>query len=59
MLPSFLSNFIWGEEEEEANAKDEETLVHSATEEAGDWLVITCQMSSEHGEPVSILASAP
>ena len=58
MLPSFLSNFIWGEEEE-ANAKDEETLVHSATEEAGDWLVITRQMSSEHGEIAFILASAP
>ena len=58
MLPSFISNLIWGEEKEEEAEEEEavkgkvgceEALELSATEEAGDWIVISCQIPSERG----------
>ena len=51
MLPSFLTNLFWaqsqeGEREETANNGCGALAVeHTASEEAGDWLLITTQRS--------------
>ena len=43
MLPSVVSNFIWGIPN--TDETDEVVLKHTASEEAGDWLLITPENS--------------
>lgn len=47
MLSSLISNLIWGSSEpepaEENGGAGDTEIEHSASEEAGDWLLITCQ----------------
>ncbi len=40
MLPSFVSNLIWGPPAEEESGGA--SLEHSTSEEPGDWLLISC-----------------
>lgn len=46
MLPSFVSNLIWGESKEDETANEEEVVEHTVSEEAGDWLVIDCSCTA-------------
>lgn len=46
MLSSLLSNLLWGSQEEPAGTPEAE-IEHSASEEAGDWLVITAARPGE------------
>ncbi len=47
MLPSFVSNLIWGEESQNA-AKQQQGLsvepefVHTVNEEQDEWMIIEC-----------------
>lgn len=47
MLPSVISNFIWGygsaESEEDSGQLNEADFDHSTSDEPGDWLLITCE----------------
>ena len=47
MLPSVISNFIWGygsaESEEDSGQLNEVDFDHSTSDEPGDWLLITCE----------------
>lgn len=47
MLPSVISNFIWGygsaESEEDSGQPNEVDFDHSTSDEPGDWLLITCE----------------
>ena len=47
MLPSVISNFIWGygsaESEEDSGQINEVDFDHSTSDEPGDWLLITCE----------------
>lgn len=47
MLPSLISNLIWGASEPEENGEGvkEEEVEHSTSEEAGDWVLISCEKS--------------
>lgn len=49
MLPSVISNFIWGygsaESEEDSGQLNEADFDHSTSDEPGDWLLITCEKS--------------
>lgn len=40
MLPSFVSNFIWGAAEEEEDKNRDDGLCTVTEEKDGDWLVI-------------------
>ena len=40
MLPSFVSNLFWGEEDK--NDDDETIVNHTLSEAPGDWLIIDC-----------------
>ncbi len=40
MLPSFVSNLIWGAPESEE--KHGTVVEHSTSEEPGDWLLVSC-----------------
>ena len=50
MLPSFLTNMFWAQNQDEQEATDgewtEDAVEHTASEEAGDWLLITTQQTS-------------
>jgi len=46
MFPSLLSNLLWGApKESEAEQIQREEVNHTAQEEAGDWLLISCPNS--------------
>lgn len=51
MLPSVISNFIWGygsaESEEDSGQLNEVDFDHSTSDEPGDWLLITCEKPGE------------
>jgi len=45
MLPSVISNLIWGstESEEGSGPAKQIEFDHSTSEETGDWVLITCK----------------
>lgn len=51
MLPSVISNFIWGygsaESEEDSGQLNEVDFDHSTSDEPGDWLLISCEKPGE------------
>ena len=49
MLPSVISNLIWGstEPQEDSSPKKETEFDHSTSEETGDWLLINCKQPGE------------
>ncbi len=51
MLPSFVTNLIWGEESINAAKQQEDTagleLNHTVSEEQDDWMVIHCNSSGK------------
>lgn len=46
MLPSMLSKLFWGDSRATEVEADGVEIKHTTREEAGDWLLISCQNSS-------------